>query len=86
MFYKKTLKKKLFKLNKLKKFFSNKKKSLKRKKNLGKSKKPKLNKNRVRSKKQLKRYKGGVIFQPLTDISNYAKDSVNETITNFKGE
>ena len=86
MYYKKTLKKKLFKLNKLKKFFYNKKKSLKRKKNLGKSKKPKLNKNRVRSKKQLKRYKGGVIFQPLTDISNYAKDSVNETITNFKGE
>lgn len=85
MFYKKTLKKKLFKLNKLKKFFS-KKKSLRRKKNLGKSKKPKLNKKRVRSKKQLKKYKGGVNFQPLTDISNYAQNSVNGAITNFKGE
>lgn len=86
MYYKKTLKKKLFKLNKLKKFFSNKKKSLKRKKNLGKSKKPKLNKKRGRSKKQLKRYKGGVKFQPLTDISNYAQNSVNEAVINFKGE
>tara|TARA_A100001015_G_C14772245_1_gene625736 strand:+ start:324 stop:584 length:261 start_codon:yes stop_codon:yes gene_type:complete len=86
MYYKKTLKKKLFKLNKLKKIFSNKKKSLKRKKNLGKSKKPKLNKKRVRSKKQLKRYKGGAKFQPLTDMSNYAQDSINEAVINFKGE
>lgn len=86
MYQKKTLKKKLLKLHKLKKFFSKKKKLPKRKINLGKSKKTKLNKKKVRSKKLLKKYKGGVHFQPLTDLKNHITDSVSENARTFTGE